>query len=62
MTESGGVATHVPFKGGTTPMMELLAGRGDVMMTPRPAEFRTRVDGEIRQLGRVVAERKIEAQ
>jgi len=27
-----------------------------------PAEFRARVDGEIRQLGRIVAERKIDAQ
>lgn len=151
MAESGGVATHVPFKGGTAPMMELLAGRVDVMIdtmtttaplfkdnrvrvlattspagqnalpgvpsvadsfpgvafdswlgvagtkgTPpsvvdrlnrelsavlelpavkqrlidwgghpqasTPAEFRTRVDGEIRQLSRIVAERKIEAQ
>lgn len=32
MAESGGVATHVPFKGGTAPMMELLAGRVDVMI------------------------------
>jgi tripartite-type tricarboxylate transporter receptor subunit TctC len=151
MAESGGVATHVPFKGGTAPMMELLAGRVDVMIdtmtttaplfkenrvrvlattapagqnalpgvpsvadsfpgvvfdswlgiagtkgTPQaivdrlnrelravldqaavkqrlidwggrpqantPVEFRTRVDGEIRQLSRIVADRKIEAQ
>ena len=151
MAESGGAATHVPFKGGTAPMMELLAGRVDVMIdtmtttaplfkegrvrvlatsapagqqalpgvpsvadsfagvvyeswlglagtkgtlpavierlnrelravldqpavkqrlidwggNPRastPAEFRARVDGEIRQLGRIVAERKIDAQ
>lgn len=151
MAESGGVATHVPFKGGTAPMMELLAGRVDVMIdtmtttaplfkenrvrvlattapagqnalpgvpsvadsfpgvvfdswlgvagtkgTPpavverlnrelravlelpavkqrltdwgghpqasTPAEFRSRVDGEIRQLSRIVSERKIEAQ
>ncbi len=151
MAESGGAATHVPFKGGTAPMMELLAGRVDVMIdtmtttaplfkegrvrvlatsapagqqalpgvpsvadsfagvvyeswlglagtkgTPpavierlnrelravldqpavrqrlidwggkplasTPAEFRARVDGEIRQLGRIVAERKIDAQ
>ena len=151
MAESGGVATHVPFKGGTAPMMELLAGRVDVMIdtmtttaplfkenrvrvlattapagqnalpgvpsvadsfpgvvfdswlgiagtkgTPpavvdrlnrelravlelpavkqrltdwgghpqasTPAEFRSRVDGEIRQLSRIVTERKIEAQ
>lgn len=32
MAESGGVATHVPFRGGTAPMMELLAGRVDVMI------------------------------
>ena len=151
MAESGGVATHVPFKGGTAPMMELLAGRVDVMIdtmtttaplfkenrvrvlattapagqnalpgvpsvadsfpgvvfdswlgvagtkgTPpavlerlnrelrvvleqaavkqrlidwggrpqasTPVEFRTRVEGEIRQLSRIVSERKIEAQ
>jgi tripartite-type tricarboxylate transporter receptor subunit TctC len=151
MAESGGVATHVPFKGGTAPMMELLAGRVDVMIdtmtttaplfkenrvrvlattapagqnalpgvpsvadsfpgvvfdswlgiagtkgTPpavverlnrelravlelpavkqrltdwgghpqasTPAEFRNRVDGEIRQLSRIVTDRKIEAQ
>lgn len=151
MAESGGVATHVPFKGGTAPMMELLAGRVDVMIdtmtttaplfkenrvrvlattapagqnalpgvpsvadsfpgvvfdswlgiagtkgTPpavverlnrelravlelpavkqrltdwgghpqasTPAEFRSRVDGEIRQFRRIVSERKIEAQ
>jgi tripartite-type tricarboxylate transporter receptor subunit TctC len=151
MAESGGAATHVPFRGGTAPMMELLAGRVDVMIdtmtttaplfkegrvrvlatsapagqqalpgvpsvadsfagvvfdswlgiagpkgmppavverlnrelravldqaavrqrlidwggNPRastPAEFRARVDGEIRQLSRIVAERKIEAQ
>jgi hypothetical protein len=31
-------------------------------MTPQPAEFRTHVDGEIRQLGGIVAERKIETQ
>lgn len=151
MAESGGVATHVPFRGGTAPMMELLAGRVDVMIdtmtttaplfkegrvrvlattapagqqalpgvpavadsfagvvfdswlgvagtkgtppavvdrlnrelravleqpavkqklidwgdSPRastPAEFRNRVEGEIRQLSKIVAERKIEAQ
>ena len=151
MAESGGVATHVPFKGGTAPMMELLAGRVDVMIdtmtttaplfkdnrvrvlattgaagqkalpgvpavadsfpgvvfdswlgiaaakgTPpavverlnrelravleqpavrqrlidwggnpqpsTPEQFRSRVDGEIRHLSRIVAERKIEAQ
>ncbi len=151
MAESGGVATHVPFRGGTAPMMELLAGRVDVMIDtmtttaplfkdnrvrvlattapagqnalpgvpsvadtfpgvvfdswlgiagtrgtppavidrlnrelravldqpavkqrlidwgghPRPstpAEFRARVDSEIRQLGKIVTERKIEAQ
>ena len=151
MAESGGVATHVPFRGGTAPMMELLAGRVDVMIdtmtttaplfkdnrvrvlattapagqnalpgvpsvadtfpgvvfdswlgiagtkgTPpavidrlnrelravldqaavkqrlidwggrpqasTPVEFRTRVEGEIRQLSRIVVERKIEAQ
>jgi len=151
MAESGSVATHVPFKGGTAPMMELLAGRVDVMIdtmtttaplfkdkrvrvlattgpagqnalpgvpavadsfagvvfdswlgiastkgtppaiveklnrelhvvleqpavkqrlidwggSPRastPAEFRSRVEGEIRQLSKIVAERKIEAQ
>jgi tripartite-type tricarboxylate transporter receptor subunit TctC len=151
MAESGGVATHVPFRGGTAPMMELLAGRVDVMIdtmtttaplfkdkrvrvlattapagqsalpgvpsvadsfpgvvfdswlgmaaskgtpaaivdrlnrelrtvldqpavrqhliewggSPRastPAEFRTRVEGEIRQLSKIVAERRIEAQ
>ncbi len=32
MAESGGVATHVPFRGGTAPLMELLAGRVDVMI------------------------------
>ena len=32
MAESGGSATHVPFRGGTAPMMELLAGRVDVMI------------------------------
>lgn len=32
MAESGGMATHVPFKGGTGPMMELLSGRVDVMI------------------------------
>jgi len=32
MAESGATATHVPFKGGTAPMMELLAGRVDVMI------------------------------
>ncbi|PVE08388.1 tripartite tricarboxylate transporter substrate binding protein [Limnohabitans sp. Rim28] len=32
MAESGGAATHVPFRGGTAPMMELLAGRVDVMI------------------------------
>ena len=151
MAESGGVATHVPFRGGTAPMMELLAGRVDVMIdtmtttaplfkdnrvrvlattapagqnalpgvpsvadsfpgvvfdswlgiagtrgTPpavierlnrelravleqaavkqrlidwggnpkasTPTEFRTRVEGEIRHLSRIVADRKIEAQ
>lgn len=151
MAESGGMATHVPFRGGTAPMMELLAGRVDVMIdtmtttaplskdnrvrvlattapagqnalpgvpsvadsfpgvvfdswlgvaaakgtppaiverlnrelravleqpavrqrlidwggSPRassPAEFRNRVEGEIRQLSKIVAERKIEAQ
>ncbi len=151
MAESGGVATHVPFRGGTAPMMELLAGRVDVMIdtmtttaplfkdnrvrvlattaaagqqalpgvpavadsfagvvfdswlgvattkgtspavvdrlnrelravleqpavkqkliewggsprTSTPTEFRNRVEGEIRQLSKIVAERKIEAQ
>ena len=32
MAESGGQATHVPFKGGTGPLTELLAGRVDVMI------------------------------
>ena len=32
MAESGGQATHVPFRGGTQPMVELLAGRVDVMI------------------------------
>jgi tripartite-type tricarboxylate transporter receptor subunit TctC len=32
MAESGGSATHVPFRGGTAPLMELLAGRVDVMI------------------------------
>jgi tripartite-type tricarboxylate transporter receptor subunit TctC len=32
MAESGGAATHEPFRGGTAPMMELLAGRVDVMI------------------------------
>ncbi|MES2052598.1 MAG: tripartite tricarboxylate transporter substrate binding protein [Pseudomonadota bacterium] len=32
MSESGGSATHVPFKGGTGPLTELLAGRVDVMI------------------------------
>ena len=32
MAESGGAAMHVPFRGGTAPMMELLAGRVDVMI------------------------------
>jgi tripartite-type tricarboxylate transporter receptor subunit TctC len=32
MSESGGEALHVPFKGGTGPMVELLAGRVDVMI------------------------------
>lgn len=151
MAESGGAATHVPFRGGTAPMMELLAGRVDVMIdtmtttaplfkdkrvrvlattvpagqqalpgepavadsfagvvfdswlgvaatkgtppavverlnrelravldqpaikqrlidwggSPRastPSEFRNRVEGEIRQLSKIVTERKIEAQ
>jgi tripartite-type tricarboxylate transporter receptor subunit TctC len=32
MAESGGSAIHVPFKGGTGPLTELLAGRVDVMI------------------------------
>ena len=32
MAEGGGVATHVPFKGGAAPLTELLAGRVDVMI------------------------------
>lgn len=32
MSESGGAALHVPFKGGTGPLTELLAGRVDVMI------------------------------
>jgi tripartite-type tricarboxylate transporter receptor subunit TctC len=32
MAESGGTATHVPFRGGTAPLMELIAGRVDVMI------------------------------
>jgi tripartite-type tricarboxylate transporter receptor subunit TctC len=32
MAESGGKAIHVPFKGGTAPLTELLAGRVDVMI------------------------------
>jgi tripartite-type tricarboxylate transporter receptor subunit TctC len=32
MAESGGMATHVPFKGGAGPLTELLAGRVDVMI------------------------------
>ncbi|HEY9281361.1 MAG TPA: tripartite tricarboxylate transporter substrate binding protein [Eoetvoesiella sp.] len=32
MSQSGGSALHVPFKGGAAPMTELLAGRVDVMI------------------------------
>jgi tripartite-type tricarboxylate transporter receptor subunit TctC len=32
MAEGGGSATHVPFRGGTMPLTELLAGRVDVMI------------------------------
>ncbi|VCU69767.1 Tripartite tricarboxylate transporter family receptor [Pigmentiphaga humi] len=32
MAESGGSALHVPFKGGSAPITELLAGRVDVMI------------------------------
>ncbi len=32
MAEGGGSATHVPFRGGTAPLTELLAGRVDVMI------------------------------
>jgi tripartite-type tricarboxylate transporter receptor subunit TctC len=32
MAESGGKAIHVPFKGGTAPLTELLGGRVDVMI------------------------------
>jgi tripartite-type tricarboxylate transporter receptor subunit TctC len=32
MAESGGSALHVPFKGGSAPVTELLAGRVDVMI------------------------------
>lgn len=32
MAETGGVATHIPFKGGTAPLTELIAGRVDVMI------------------------------
>ncbi|MCE2879453.1 MAG: tripartite tricarboxylate transporter substrate binding protein [Comamonadaceae bacterium] len=32
MAESGGSATHVPFRGGTAPLTELLAGRVDVVI------------------------------
>jgi len=32
MSVSGGAATHVPFRGGTAPLTELLGGRVDVMI------------------------------
>ncbi len=32
MSESGGTAVHVPFRGGTAPLTELLGGRVDVMI------------------------------
>jgi tripartite-type tricarboxylate transporter receptor subunit TctC len=32
MAESGGKAIHVPFKGGTAPLTEILAGRVDLMI------------------------------
>ena len=50
MAESGGVATHVPFKGGTAPMMELLAGRVDVMIDTMTTTAPLFKDGRVRVL------------
>lgn len=50
MAESGGVATHVPFRGGTAPMMELLAGRVDVMIDTMTTTAPLFKDGRVRVL------------
>ena len=50
MAESGGVATHVPFRGGTAPMMELLAGRVDVMIDTMTTTAPLFKEGRVRVL------------
>ena len=50
MAESGGVATHVPFRGGTAPMMELLAGRVDVMIDTMTTTAPLAKDNRVRVL------------
>ena len=50
MAESGGSATHVPFRGGTAPMMELLAGRVDVMIDTMTTTAPLFKEGRVRVL------------
>lgn len=50
MAESGASATHVPFRGGTAPMMELLAGRVDVMIDTMTTTAPLFKDGRVRVL------------
>jgi tripartite-type tricarboxylate transporter receptor subunit TctC len=55
MAESGGVATHVPFRGGTAPMMELLAGRVDVMIDTMTTTAPLFKEGRVRVLATTAA-------
>lgn len=50
MAESGGSATHVPFRGGTAPFMELVAGRVDVMIDTMTTTAPLLKDGRVRVL------------
>ncbi len=50
MAESGGVARHVPFRGGTAPTVELLAGRVDVMIDTMTNTTPLLKDGRVRVL------------
>lgn len=50
MAEGGGTAVHVPFKGGTGPLTELLAGRVDVMIDTMTASAPLLKDKRLRGL------------
>ena len=50
LAEAGGGATHVPYKGGTGPLTDLLGGRVDVMIDTMTSTIPLLHDGRLRAL------------